>query len=314
MADTPRYPEDLGQDFGQLLNTVNTCTCTTFEQDIDNWISIPNHKFQLDTVNYILPTEISTRLLFGLASRSYKDCASKVKLLVNKHGADVNAISSEGMYLGFSMLAIAIETRRDNVALALLDLKANANLPMGLRGQHFVIDTAFKGSPNVLESMYKHGADMNITNAWGNTALVAAVTSGRIGLVEFLLDVVKVDPNINGGTGLRVMELVDTNVPLQHDVSWNIRRDMKWSALHAAAQLKHPDSVKMIKILIKAGANVHSRCELPFASTGEATCSGYTPLELLTVHALLPGVTNERHDLKSMAASQALLEEAMKAN
>jgi hypothetical protein len=304
------YPADMGTEFEHLVNTAKTGTCTTLENDIDTWISIPTHVVKLHTVNSILPVELSTRLLSAVALRSYQDCTLKIYMLVNKHGADVNAISSEYTTLGRSVLAIALGNRRDDAALALLDLKADANLPMGPRGEHPLVDVAFKGSAEVLKSMFAHNADFDITNAWGNTVLVAAISAGRLDNVKFLLETVGMDPNKNGGTGLPVTDLLDMGVPLAHDVSYNIRRDRQWSPLHAAVDLKHSSSVEMVRLLLEAGADVNYRCEMPLGWV--VSSSGYTPLELLTIYATLPGATNDLlHDTVAMLACQVLLKHAM---
>lgn len=306
-----QYPADLGAEFDQLLNTAKASTCTALEKDIDSWTALPTHKFKFNAANNILPAEISSRILASVALRSYQDCSRKVYMLVNKHNADVNAVSLQEQTLGLSMLAIALGNRRDDVALALLDLGADAKLPVGLRGEAPITDIAFKGSIDVLKAMYKHGADMNTTNAWGNTVLVAAITAGRLDMVKFLLEEVLVNANTNGGTGLPVTGLVDKKVPLEHDVSFNITRDLKWSPLHAAVHLKHAIGVEMVKLLLKAGADAHYRCEMSSAPMSGVPSAGYTPLELITVYALLPGATNERHDKQAMSDCQALLEEAM---
>jgi ankyrin repeat protein len=265
-----------------------------------------------DTVQCILPVDLSNRLLVAVASRSYKNTSLKVYLLVNKHNADVNTTALAPNPYGSCVLAMALGSRRDDGAIALLDLGANPNLPLGLRGQHPLIDTAFKGCPLVLESMFKHGADFNVTNGWGNTVLVAAITRGHVESVRFLLETVKLDPNIPGGSGLRVMHIEDTNVPMEHDVSWNVRRDMTWTPLHAATDLKHPDGVEIVKLLLKAGANALQRCEHAHSTISGFDGLGYTPLELLTIHALLPSGFNFRHDPKAMVECQTILEEAMK--
>lgn len=305
-----QYPVDMRIGFDHLLESCKTSTSEVLEREIQSWTTDPRTISKLGALDSVLPTAISTRLLFHVSSRSYKDTTHKVNMLVNKHNADVNAIEPTSNNPRRTMLSVAIGGRRDDAALALLDLNAGANLEIGMRGQHPLIDTAFKGSPVVLKSLYTHGADMNITNAWGNTVLVAAVTSGNLDNVRFLLETVGLDPNTNGGTGLRVMELYDKNVPLEHDTSWNVRRDHQWSPLHAAVHLKHADGVEMVKLLLKTGANVHHRCELPHTSRDWVSPMGYTPLELLTVQALLPGATNERDDKAAMAECQNILEVA----
>jgi ankyrin repeat protein len=314
MTDTmqiPQSPEYLGVAFDKLLQTSMTSDAATFESEIETWIADTINASNLAGATAVLPTvlpnDISTRLLLHVACHSYKHSATKIYMLVNKHGADVNAMKATPDRFGRSMLSAAIAGRRDDAAMALLDLGAHANLEIGLRGQHPLIDVAFKGSPGVLRSMFEHGADMKVTNAWGNTVLVAAVTSGNIGNVRFLIETAGLDVNTFGGTGLRVMELHDTDVPLEHDASYNIRRDQLWSPLHAATDLKHADGVEMVKLLLANGANVNHRCELPH------TGGGYTPLELLTIHARLPGATNDRHDTVAMAECQAILEAAMRA-
>jgi ankyrin repeat protein len=301
------YPENLGAAFEKLLSISKTSTCAHLEESIDNWFSLPEVKrFGLGNVK-VLPEELSNRLLISVAHRSYKDTSLKVYMLVNKHSADVDTYGNNPG--GSCALSTAICNRRDDGALALLDLGADANLDLGLRGQHPLIDTAFKGSPEVLKSLWKHGADMNITNGFGNTVLVAAITGGHVDTVQFLLETVKLNPNTCGGSGLRVMKIDDTNVPLEHDVSWNIRRDQMWSPLHCAVHLKHPDGVQIVKFLLSAGANVHVRCELPHASSYGVY--GYTPLEIITIHSLLPGVLCDRHDTKAMAECKQILEQAM---
>ena len=314
MTDTmqiPQSPEYLGVAFDKLLQTSMTSDAATFESEIETWIADTINASNLAGATAVLPTvlpnDISTRLLLHVACHSYKHSATKIYMLVNKHGADVNAMKATPDRFGRSMLSAAIAGRRDDAAMALLDLGAHANLEIGLRGQHPLTDVAFKGSPGVLRSMFEHGADMKVTNAWGNTVLVAAVTSGNIGNVRFLIETAGLDVNTFGGTGLRVMELHDTDVPLEHDASYNIRRDQLWSPLHAATDLKHADGVEMVKLLLANGATPHHRCELPY------TGGGYTPLELLTIHARLPGATNDRHDTVAMAECQAILEAAMRA-
>ena len=310
----PTERDGLGVAFEKLLNISKSSTCNVLETAITCFFTDPDvPDIKLDKIRCILPTELSTRLLITVALRSYQDSSRKVYMLVNKHGADVNAIAYEPNPFGSNVLSMAIGSRRDDAAIALLDLGANANLPLGLRGQHPLIDISFKGSFDVLNFMWKHGADFNVTNGWGNTVLIAAITAGRVESVRFLLETVRLDPNVNGGTGLRVMQIEDTNVPLEHDVSWNIRRDLKWSPMHAAVNIKHPDGVEIVKLLLKAGATVHQRSELPKTTVDGVECLGYNALELLTIHALLPGERCDRHDADAMAECKQILEQAMNA-
>jgi hypothetical protein len=302
----------LGVAFEKLCNTAKSNSIKVFEKAITALFTDPTAvHMKLDTVRCILPSELSSRLLVAVALRSYQDTTRKVYMLVNKHGADVNTLAPEPNPFGLSVLCIAIGNRRDDAALALLDLGADANLPIGLRGQHPLIDTAFKGSPLVLKSMHKHGANFDITNGWGNTVLVAAITRGDVESVRFLIETVKLDPNVPGGSGLRVMEIKDKTVPMEHDVSWNVRRDLMWTPLHAAVHLKHPDGVEIVKLLLKAGANVHQRCELPHATVEGVECLGYTPLELITIHANLRDGFSFRHDSTAMEECKTILENAM---
>jgi hypothetical protein len=302
----------LGVPFQKLSNVAKSGSCDVFEKAITDFFKNAHSSIvKLDNVRCILPLELSNRLLIAVASRSYQCTALKVYLLVNKHHADVNAIALEPNPYGDCVLSMALTSRRDDAAMALLDLGANANLSLGRRGQHPLIDTAFKGCPLVLELMFKHGADFKITNGWGNTVLVAAITRGHVESVKFLLEIVKLDPNMPGGSGLCVMEIEDTDVPMEHDVSWNVRRDLMWTPLHAAVHLKHPDGVEIVKLLINAGANVHQRCELPRATFDGVECLGYTPLEILTVHTLLRTGYNFRHDPAAMAECKTILENAM---
>lgn len=310
----PTGDTNLEVPFQKLWNVALSDSCDVFEAAITDFITdVDSPIMNLAKVHCTLPLEISNRLLIAVASRSYKSTSLKVYLLVNKHHADVNAIALEENPYGSCVLSMALASRRDDAARALLDLGANANLQLGPRGQHPLIDTAFKGCPLVLEAMYKHGADFNITNGWGNTVLVAAITGGHVESVRFLIETVELDPNTPGGSGLRVMVIEDKNVPLQHDVSWNVRRDLMWSPLHAAVNLKHPDGVEMVKILMKAGANVNQRCELPHSTIDGVECLGYTPLELLTVYNNLDtAVCSPRYDLEAMAECKNILLAGMK--
>ena len=290
MATRVYLETSVSGEFDKLMHTAMVKSCRSLEDGIREWFLNPGATgMNLDKVSAILPVELSNRLLTHVSLRSYTDTGRKIDFLVNKHGANVNALSTQTPLYGSSMLSIAIGSRRDDAALALLKFGTNPLLVMGLRGQHPLVDVAFKGDPRVLESMYERGADMTITNAWGNTVLMAAITGGHLDTVRFLLEVVKMDPNIMGGSVLNIPEGTIIGVPHFHDVSYNIRPDGGWSPLHAAVHLKNHVSSKMIQLLLAAGADVHRRTEKPYAALGGNILEGYTPLELLTVHAKMHG-------------------------
>jgi ankyrin repeat protein len=309
MATRVYQETSVSGEFDKLMHTAMVKSCRSLEDGIREWFLNPGVTgMNLDKASAILPVELSNRLLAHVSLRSYSDTSRKIDLLVNKHGANVNALSAQSPLYGSSMLSIAIGSRRDDAALALLKLGTNPLLPMGPRGQHPLIDVAFKGDPRVLESMYERGADMTITNAWGNTVLMAAITGGHLETVRFLLEVVKVDPNITGGSVLNVTGASTTDVPHFYDVSYNIRPDGAWSPMHAAVHLKNPVSVKMIELLLAAGANVHAHTEKPYTALGGNILGGYTPLELLTIHAKIDGTVLAHHDRDAMLECENLLE------
>jgi len=312
MATRVYQETSVSEEFDKLVNISMVGTSRSLEEGIKSWFLNPGcTNIKLDKASGILPIDLSNRLLVHVSLRSYKDTSRKIYMLTNKHGADVNSLTTLNPLHGSSMLSIAIGGRRDAAALALLDLGSHPILPMGQRGQHPLVDTAYKGDPRVLESMYEHGADMTITNAWGNTVLMAAITGGHLESVRFLLNVVKLDPNIMGGSRLNVTNEKITGVPNEHDVSWNIRPDRGWSPLHAAVYLKHPVSANIIVLLLAAGANIHSRTEKPYAALGGDTPDGYTPLELLTIHAKIDSNVDPYHDRDAMNECETILEEAM---
>ncbi|KAI1014180.1 hypothetical protein LB504_008873 [Fusarium proliferatum] len=113
-------------------------------------------------------------------------------------------------------------------------------------------------SDSIAYTLLDHGADYNYVDHWGNTALHLAAGTGRVGVVERLLNlgsgVCKMDNE--GRTPLQVASNTDTiRVLLLAGSNANARADTGWTPLHNAASQGDPDGIELL-LRYRAKVNV----------------------------------------------------------
>lgn len=146
--------------------------------------------------------------------------------------------------------------------MEMIKLGANPDVPFGWPGETLLHEAARQGDTTLLETLLKAGADLEIKNEYGATALVVASMAGQTQAIRLLLDA-GADANardlegnfplqaacIRGDTALvRQLLAHGADITLQ-----NLEGEM---ALHFAAYHAHGALARM---LLDAGAPVNAR-------------------------------------------------------
>ena len=184
------------------------------------------------------------RLLLIAATSGFTDIA---RLLLTS-GADPNAPDDDGT------TALDIAVRRGNREVAELLVDSSARIPAALLGQ-----AVLKGRKDVLETLLRKSADVNIRLASGSTLLHDAALKGYDGIVTLLLaHGANVDiRNASGGTPLHDAALNGkasaARILLEHGADINAREaESGTTALYAAASLGRED---VVALLLARGAD-----------------------------------------------------------
>ncbi|KAN0137681.1 Ankyrin repeat-containing domain protein [Lactarius tabidus] len=167
---------------------------------------------------------------FHRASQVQREGQQRIMCLLLDHGANVNMHDSRrNTALHFTASEGHLE-----VARMLLRLKADVNSQNdeGLTPLQRASQVRREGQQDIMRLLLDHGANVDMRDNSGNTALHFAVSEGHPDIMRLLLDC---DANVN-----------------MRDISGN-------TALHVAASEGH---LEVARILLKLGANVNSQNDM----------------------------------------------------
>jgi len=89
---------------------------------------------------------------------------------------------------GVPLLTLAIRNRQYQLILRLLEAGASPDAVSGDRGNSALAEAAVLGDQEMVETLIKAGADLNIQSKNGQTALMMAIGEGYTGIARLLLD------------------------------------------------------------------------------------------------------------------------------
>jgi hypothetical protein len=206
------------------------------------------------------PPDLCNHLLLDVAT-SRVDTVQKVKHLLTM-GADVNArrVSRQWRNVpsweapanqGKHVLAIAVHANAPELVQLLLENGADVNATFTSRGHGARSVSSINTSLTITKLLVQYGVNLTCQDAGSFGPLPVAAAFGKVRTVAFLLEQ-GVDPNLQSRTGV--------------------------TALHRATVSRKPGTVKIIALLLAAGANPHLRCNYPGIRAVPQGC-GYTPLQ-----------------------------------
>ena len=142
-----------------------------------------------------------------------------------------------------------------------------------------LIKAAKIGDINRTINLIKHGAKINATNKYGETALHWAVENGHTEIVEALVKAgAKVDVKYDGVTALHIAamngrtKIVEALIKAGANVNEKTKDSEGWTALHWAAE---DGNTEIVNLLLANGAKIHANCDgvtaLHFAVKGGNT-------------------------------------------
>jgi ankyrin repeat protein len=150
--------------------------------------------------------------------------SKEVAKLLLEHGADVDALDSDG-----SALMYAVRGGRREVAVALLDAGADANA-RAVSSETVLLQASFRGDLDLMKMLIKNGARVNARMIDSSNALIRQCG------IHADLDVIRV--------------LLDSGADL------NASRHNGETALMATAEMRN---WKVAKVLLENGADVNAR-------------------------------------------------------
>jgi quinoprotein dehydrogenase-associated probable ABC transporter substrate-binding protein len=117
-----------------------------------------------------------------IMTAAYGDDADAVKLLA-AHGGDPNAVSAQNL----TALGIATQYGKNKAAVALIEVGADTNRPIGDAGYTPLMLVAANDARDVAQALMHKGADVNARNSGGVTALMIAAANGHADMAELLV-------------------------------------------------------------------------------------------------------------------------------
>lgn len=165
----------------------------------------------------------SSTLLEAVAERDNKRVT---ELLRTKPNLEIKDSS------GRTALMIAAYNHDNKIAELLIAAGANVNAQDNIQNSPFLYAGA-EGNVALLNMALENGADFNLYNRYGGTALIPAAEKLHVEIVKILTDI--------------------PNYPINHV------NKLGWTALLEAIILSPPGKkqVEIVKILVDAGSNVH---------------------------------------------------------
>ena len=196
-------------------------------------------------------------------------CKETLQELID-HGVDVNATDTEGQ----TALMVACLKGNENAIVVLLNAGADPDIP-DVTGHKCLQNASFGGcGKDIMLAILEHGANVNDTDKWNRTALMAACDKRNADAVHVLLNA-GADPNISSnfegnegytclmfavGTGCR-KEIVQALVDNGANVNATDKKGQ--TALMYACSTGNANA---ISIILNAGADPN------IANAGGATC------------------------------------------
>ncbi len=200
--------------------------------------------------------------------------ATIVSLLLQA-GADPNAAAADGE----TALMTAARTGKVDVVGALIARGANVNAKEGWRGQTALMWAAIENNAAAAQALIEGGADLAARSQGGFTALLFASRGGHVDTARVLVAAgAKVDEKLPDGTSPLVLATINAHYELaswllDHGADANAA-EQGWTALHQLAWTRRPnkgfanpgpvstgsiDSLELVEILVKHGADVNAR-------------------------------------------------------
>lgn len=233
------------------------------------WVVEQLHKLLLGHHKHILQALLKEAGIDYLA----RDPNSEDLLLPLEVAAHVGSVAAVAQFIQAGVdlnigkpLYYAVVNGHEHVVRLLLDRGANANLIAAKLYSDLDYPLLFHAcsakrtvvSDSIAYTLLDHGADYNYVDHWGNTALHLAAGTGRVGVVERLLNlgsgVCKMDKEDR--TPLQVASNTDTiRVLLLAGSNANARADTGWTPLHNAASQGNPDGIELL-LRYRAKVNV----------------------------------------------------------
>ncbi len=170
-----------------------------------------------------------------------------------------------------------IEQRELNFLKILLNSDINVNV-RDAYGQTALMLASFKGSTEIVKMLLDKGADVNIASNEGRTALMLASKYGHVDVLELLL---QKDANINVGTteGWTALILASqeghadiVKILLTKGAKIDTKTRIGWTALMAASQEGHAD---IVRLLLDKGVNVDIKNERGVTALAGAVIMGH---------------------------------------
>lgn len=128
-----------------------------------------------------------------------------VKLLIGA-GANVNAGFATHHMGAVTTLVFALRSRKDEVILALIEAGAELN-PAEIGGPTPLMQAIHDpGDPALIKTLLEKGADVNLKNRSGVTAIMAAALLGKLEVVQLLIDA-GADVNAKTGDGTTALSI-----------------------------------------------------------------------------------------------------------
>ncbi|KAJ1468634.1 ankyrin repeat-containing domain protein [Baffinella frigidus] len=231
----------MGREFDRLVDTAAASSLDTMVHNLADWVKRTQQCSGVHA-KHPLSQRRSKQLLDAITYEWYAvDAPSKIKMLINSHGADINWRQDSPYAWG--LLARTVFVGMNEAAIVLLSHGADPNAN-GFWGMNTFVFAVHNNYIDVVKSMRLHGANLWQSNQDGETAMVSAVRGAYFELVEFFLNE-GVCPN------------------------WYDMTDKK-TLLHHAVCNASDGSTDVLRLLLAAGANPHSRC------------AGSTPLQTLS--------------------------------
>ena len=241
-------------DHGADVNAINKWNQTA--------LALASMERNVDAINVLLNAGADPNIAdvdgnTCLHDATKKDCRKEVLQSIIDHGANVNVTNKQN----FTALMMACIKGNVGVVSVLLNARTDPNRVNadGDTCLHVAIRT--NCSKDILQSLIKHGANVNATNKQNLTALMIACTKGNVDAISVLLNA-KADPNIPdayGDTCLQnaVGEINNADV-LQAIIvlSANVNATNKWNETALEIALMK-GNVNAVDILITAGADVN---------------------------------------------------------
>ena len=191
----------------------------------------------------------------------YRASINIIELLVYV-GADINAQKMVyGTCIRTTPLIMAIVVTGLDLVKLLIKLGADPNVRVEKVHSALIFSTMYCNY-EIADYLLNHGADVNIRDNYGDTALMyCSFGTGRADIAELLLQH-GADVNIQNGDGLTVLMhsciegFIDiVKLVLRYDADVNIRDNDGMTALMHSCRIKNAD-INIVKLLLKHDADV----------------------------------------------------------